>query len=259
MRWRDAEAVGRGIAEAGAVLVCGGRSGVMEAASRGAREAGGEVIGILPSLSPGDANEYVSHPVATGVGHARNLAVVASGDAVIAIGGEWGTLSEIALARRLERPVIGLRPGRCETAPAPTSASPRPKARRTPSRRRSGRREDRGTRVAATGVSADERCVRGLLRRHQRGRARSGGLQLLTPDVRWHRPPDVPITGTLEGTEKCERMWAGFDGPAGALRDRALAFEHRRRPRAGHVTFRGTARAATSSSAGAQVFTSAKA
>ena len=105
----DAEAVGRDIAGAGAVLVCGGRSGVMEAASRGAREAGGEVIGILPSLSPGDANEYVSHRVATGVGHARNLAVVASGDAVIAIGGEWGTLSEIALARRLERPVIGLR------------------------------------------------------------------------------------------------------------------------------------------------------
>ena len=103
-----AEAVGRGIAEAGAVLVCGGRSGVMEAASRGAREAGGEVIGILPSLSPGDANEYVSHSVATGVGHARNLAVVASGDAVIAVGGEWGTLSEIALARRLERAVIGL-------------------------------------------------------------------------------------------------------------------------------------------------------
>jgi uncharacterized protein (TIGR00725 family) len=104
----QAEAVGRGIAEAGAVLVCGGRSGVMEAASRGAREAGGEVIGILPTLSPADANEYVSHPVATGVGHARNLAVVASGDAVIAVGGEWGTLSEIALARRLERPVIGL-------------------------------------------------------------------------------------------------------------------------------------------------------
>ena len=103
-----AQAVGRGVAEAGAVLVCGGRSGVMEAASRGAREAGGEVIGILPSLSPDDANEHVSHAVATGVGHARNLAVVASGDAVIAVGGEWGTLSEIALARRLERPVIGL-------------------------------------------------------------------------------------------------------------------------------------------------------
>ena len=104
----QAEEVGRGIAEAGAVLVCGGKSGVMEAASRGARDAGGVVIGILPGLSPDEGNEHLTHGIATGVGHARNLAVVASGDAVIAIGGEWGTLSEIALARRLERPVIGL-------------------------------------------------------------------------------------------------------------------------------------------------------
>ena len=103
-----AEAVGRGIAEAGAVLVCGGRGGVMEAASRGAREAGGVVIGVLPGLDPDDGNEHLTHGIATGVGHARNLAVVASGDAVIAIGGEWGTLSEIALARRLERPVVGI-------------------------------------------------------------------------------------------------------------------------------------------------------
>ena len=126
MRSQDAEAVGRGIAEAGAVLVCGGRSGVMEAASRGAREAGGEVIGILPSLETADANEYVTHAVATGVGHARNLAVVASGDAVIAIGGEWGTLSEIALRPPPRAPRDrACRPGRCETAPAPTSASPR--------------------------------------------------------------------------------------------------------------------------------------
>lgn len=104
----QAEAVGRGIAEAGAVLVCGGRSGVMEAASRGASGAGGVVIGVLPGLSPDEANEHVTHAIPTGVGHARNLAVVASGDAVIAIGGEWGTLSEIAFARRLERPVIGV-------------------------------------------------------------------------------------------------------------------------------------------------------
>ena len=104
-----AEDVGRRLAVAGAVLVCGGRGGVMEAASRGASGAGGVVIGILPGLSPAEANEHVSHTVATGVGHARNLAVVASGDAVIAIGGEWGTLSEIALARRLGRPVVALR------------------------------------------------------------------------------------------------------------------------------------------------------
>jgi uncharacterized protein (TIGR00725 family) len=106
---RDAEAVGRGIAEAGAVLVCGGRAGIMEAASRGASEAGGTVLGVLPTTDPADANPHVTHVVATGVGHARNLAVVGSGDAVIAIGGEWGTLSEIAFARRLERPVVALR------------------------------------------------------------------------------------------------------------------------------------------------------
>jgi uncharacterized protein (TIGR00725 family) len=104
----QAEEVGRRIAEAGAVLVCGGTTGVMEAAARGAGEAGGVVIGVLPGLSPDEGNKHLTHGIATGVGHARNLAVVASGDAVIAIGGEWGTLSEIALARRLERPVIGL-------------------------------------------------------------------------------------------------------------------------------------------------------
>jgi len=103
-----AEEVGSGIARAGAVLVCGGRGGVMEAAARGAREAGGDVIGVLPSADPADANPYVSHVVATGIGHARNVAVVASADAVIAIGGEWGTLSEIAFARRLQRPVVAV-------------------------------------------------------------------------------------------------------------------------------------------------------
>jgi uncharacterized protein (TIGR00725 family) len=105
---RDAEEVGRQIAEAGAVLVCGGRTGVMEAASRGAAEAGGTVLGVIPTTDSADANPYVTHVIATGIGHARNLAVVASGDAVIAIGGEWGTLSEIAFARRLQRPVIAL-------------------------------------------------------------------------------------------------------------------------------------------------------
>jgi hypothetical protein len=103
-----AEEVGRRIAEAGAILVCGGMGGVMEAASRGAREAGGDVIGIVPGEDRSDANAYVTHPVATGIGHARNLAVVASGDAVIAIGGEWGTLAEIGFARRLGKRVAAL-------------------------------------------------------------------------------------------------------------------------------------------------------
>lgn len=103
-----AEEVGRLVAVAGAVLVCGGMGGVMEAAARGAREAGGDVIGIVPTESPADANPHVTHVVATGIGHARNLAVVASAEAVIAIGGEWGTLAEVAFARRLGRPVITL-------------------------------------------------------------------------------------------------------------------------------------------------------
>jgi len=104
-----AEDVGRRIGEAGAVLVCGGTSGVIEAASRGARAAGGDVIGIVPGEDPAGANPYVTHVVATGIGHARNLAVVASGDAVIAIGGEWGTLAEIGFARRLGKRVAALR------------------------------------------------------------------------------------------------------------------------------------------------------
>jgi uncharacterized protein (TIGR00725 family) len=104
-----AEEVGRLLAEAGRTLVCGGGPGVMEAAARGAAGAGGEVIGIVPGNSLGEANPHCTHVVATGIGHARNLAVVSSGEAVIAIGGEWGTLSEIGFARRLERTVIALR------------------------------------------------------------------------------------------------------------------------------------------------------
>ena len=107
--WLLAEEVGRRLAVAGVVLVCGGGGGVMEAASRGAAEAGGEVIGIVPGTSPDDANQYCSHVVATGIGHARNLAVVSSGEAVIAIGGEWGTLSEIGFARVIGHEVVALR------------------------------------------------------------------------------------------------------------------------------------------------------
>jgi uncharacterized protein (TIGR00725 family) len=107
--WALAEEVGRRLAEAGVVLVCGGGGGVMEAASRAAAEAGGTVIGIVPGESPADANPYCTHVVATGIGHARNLAVVSSGEAVIAIGGEWGTLSEIGFARVIGHEVVALR------------------------------------------------------------------------------------------------------------------------------------------------------
>ncbi|MGH2926382.1 MAG: TIGR00725 family protein [Solirubrobacterales bacterium] len=103
-----AEEVGRGLAGANAVVVCGGRGGVMEAAARGARLGGGDVIGILPGEDPEAGNPDLTHVVATGIGRARNLAVVASADAVIAIGGEWGTLTEIGFARGLGRRVIVL-------------------------------------------------------------------------------------------------------------------------------------------------------
>jgi uncharacterized protein (TIGR00725 family) len=104
-----AEEVGRRLAGAGVTLVCGGLTGVMEAACRGAAEAGGVAIGIVPGNLVAEANPYCTHVIATGIGHARNLAVVSSGEVVIAIGGEWGTLSEIGFARALGRPVIALR------------------------------------------------------------------------------------------------------------------------------------------------------
>jgi uncharacterized protein (TIGR00725 family) len=106
-----AEAVGRLLAERGCVVVTGGLGEVMEAASRGAKGAGGTTIGILPGESRAEANRWVDHAVVTGIGHARNLAVVASGDAVIAVGGSWGTLAEIGFASRLGRPVVVLEPG----------------------------------------------------------------------------------------------------------------------------------------------------
>ncbi len=106
--WQLAEEVGRRLAEAGVAVVCGGGGGVMEAAARGAAGAGGTVIGILPWVSIEDASPYCTQVVATGTGHARNLAVVASGEAAIAVSGEWGTLSEIAHARNIGRTVVAL-------------------------------------------------------------------------------------------------------------------------------------------------------
>ncbi|HSS32022.1 MAG TPA: hypothetical protein VLL27_01930 [Solirubrobacterales bacterium] len=103
-----AEEVGRRLAEAGVTVVCGAGGGVMEAAARGAASAGGRVIGIVQGEEIGDANQYCSEVVASGIGHARNLAVVASGEVVIAVGGEWGTLSEIGLARTIGRTVVAL-------------------------------------------------------------------------------------------------------------------------------------------------------
>jgi uncharacterized protein (TIGR00725 family) len=104
-----AREIGRLVAKRDGTLICGGRSGVMEAAARGATEAGGTAIGILPDEERARANQYLSYSIATGTGHARNLAVVCSGDVVIAVGGEYGTLSEIGLARKVGRPVVALR------------------------------------------------------------------------------------------------------------------------------------------------------
>ncbi len=103
-----AEEVGQRIAAAGAVLVCGGLGGVMEAACRGAAMAGGLTIGLLPGTERLAANPWVGIAVPTGMGHARNVLIVQTANVVIAIGGEYGTLSEIALARKCGRRVIGL-------------------------------------------------------------------------------------------------------------------------------------------------------
>jgi len=103
-----AEEVGERIAEAGAVLVCGGLGGVMEAASKGAKKQGGITIGILPGNDKDHANQYIDFPIVTGLGEGRNLLVVRNSDAVIAFPGEFGTLSEIAFCLKLGKPIIGL-------------------------------------------------------------------------------------------------------------------------------------------------------
>jgi uncharacterized protein (TIGR00725 family) len=108
---RRAEEVGRLLAERGATVVTGGLGEVMAAAARGAKSAGGTTIGIVPGESRAGASEWNDHVVVTGIGHARNLAVVASGDAVIAVGGRYGTLAEIGFALTLRRRVVVLEPG----------------------------------------------------------------------------------------------------------------------------------------------------
>ena len=103
-----AEAVGRELAQRGHTLICGGLGGVMEAACRGARDAGGHTIGILPGPDRRDANPHVEFPIVTNMGYARNNIIVLTADAVIAVDGSYGTLSEIALALVHGKPVVGL-------------------------------------------------------------------------------------------------------------------------------------------------------
>ena len=100
--------VGRAIAKHGAILVCGGLTGVMEYAAKGAREERGITIGILPGDFPSSANPYIDIPIVTGMGTARNVILVKTSDCIIAIDGKYGTLSEVAIALSLDIPVIGL-------------------------------------------------------------------------------------------------------------------------------------------------------
>ncbi len=101
--------VGKHIARHGAILVCGGQGGVMEGAAKGARDAGGTTVGILPGIEHNDANPYIDIKIVTGLSHARNILVVRSSMALVAVAGSYGTLSEIAIALKLGIPVIGLK------------------------------------------------------------------------------------------------------------------------------------------------------
>ena len=106
---RIAEEVGKGIARMGATLICGGLAGVMEAACKGAKSVGGKTIGILPGHDKNEANPYVDIPIATGLGYMRNNLVVKNAEIVVAIDGKEGTLSEIAFALQMKRPVLGIK------------------------------------------------------------------------------------------------------------------------------------------------------
>lgn len=133
---RRAFRVGQEIARAGGVVVCGGLSGVMEKAAEGARSAGGTTVGLLPGTCRTDANPHISIPVVTGMGEARNVLVVRNSDAVVAVGGGYGTLSEIAFCLKLGVPVVGLdtwtlsRPDAPEPDPIHRAASPEEAVRR---------------------------------------------------------------------------------------------------------------------------------
>jgi uncharacterized protein (TIGR00725 family) len=121
----QAEEVGRLVARAGAVVVCGGLGGVMEAAARGAAEEGGTSIGILPRSRRDEANRYVTLSIPTGMGEMRNMLIVRAADVVIAVGGEFGTLSEVAFALKTGVPVVGLDTWELAKAGGPVEAFPR--------------------------------------------------------------------------------------------------------------------------------------
>jgi uncharacterized protein (TIGR00725 family) len=119
-----AQETGRLLAARGAIVVCGGLGGVMEAAAKGAKSNGGVTVGILPGTDAAAANEYIDVPLATGLGEMRNLLIVRVAQALIAIGGGIGTLAEIAMAQRTERPVIGLHDAFRNAIDMPRASSP---------------------------------------------------------------------------------------------------------------------------------------
>ncbi len=106
--YKTAEDLGKMIAQRGDMLICGGLGGVMEAAAKGAKSIGGTTVGILPGFRAEDANPFIDIPIVTGLSHARNFILVRSSDVLIAVAGEYGTLSEIAIALKLMKPVIGI-------------------------------------------------------------------------------------------------------------------------------------------------------
>jgi uncharacterized protein (TIGR00725 family) len=120
----EAELLGRRLAEAGAVVVCGGGPGVMEATCRGARSAGGTTVGLLPGLDRAEGNPHLSVALPTGLGQGRNLLLVRSSDALVAVGGGFGTLSEIALALRTGTPLVGLATWSLHLGGGPVDAFP---------------------------------------------------------------------------------------------------------------------------------------
>ena len=145
---RDAERVGAALARAGAIVFCGGLRGVLVAASRGAAQVGGVVVGLLPGFRRRDANRWVTIPIVTGMDQARNVVLVRSCDAIVAVGGRYGTLSEIALALKLGIPVVGLRTWRLR----------QPEGRRVP------------LLTAATPEAAAALALRAAARGHRRAR-----------------------------------------------------------------------------------------
>ena len=118
-----AEEVGALLAERGAIVICGGLGGVMEAVARGAALHGGTTLGFLPGVHAAAANRYITIPIPTGLGEARNVLVARSGDALIAVGGEWGTLSEVSFAMKTGVPVVLLAPALTANLGLPVAAS----------------------------------------------------------------------------------------------------------------------------------------